>query len=61
MDKYNILLQENKKLQKEIDSKFSTEMLDMEQDLLDSKNALGLLEAKNKQLEKSIEQLSSRL
>ncbi len=33
MDKYNILLQENKKLQKEIDSKFSTEMLDMEQDL----------------------------
>ncbi len=30
MDKYNSLLQENKKLQKEIDSKFSTEILDME-------------------------------
>ncbi len=54
MDKYNTLLQENKRLKKEVDSKFSAERFNIEQELEDAKRDYSLIEAKNKQLEQRI-------
>ena len=50
-DKYNSLLKENQILKKQIESKFSSEGLEKDQLLSDSKSANTLLEAKNNQLE----------
>lgn len=61
MDKYNTLLQENKRLKKEVDSKFSAERFNIEQELEDAKRDYSLIEAKNKQLEQRIAQLDGRL
>ncbi len=61
MDKYNTLLQENKRLKKEVDSKFSAERFNIEQELEDSKRDYSLIEAKNKQLEQRIALLDGRL
>lgn len=60
-DKYNSLLQENRALKKQLESKFNAERFNQEQELNDANRDKKLLEAKNRQLENRIEQLEGRL
>jgi len=47
-DKYNVLLQENKSLTRQLESKFSAERFNQEQELNDANHDNKLLKAKNK-------------